>query len=153
LPNEYIEKNFENIIVVKTHNTNIDQLINKYNKKYKLVFICSENRETEYVIDEKYKLYNNVVIFDFNELNETSENKLNQIVDNIYKKVKNVLLDIELDTSKCIERIKLMNARYEEIKNKPYTYVDNFFEIHGSHRNENRMSQNNTDAQLQIPFS
>jgi len=90
-----------------------------------------------YLIDAKYKTYNNVVIFDFNELDD-KRNTLVQIVDNIYNKVKNVLFDIELDTTKCIERIKLMNNKYEEIKNKPFSYIDNFFELHGSHRNRNK---------------
>jgi len=64
------ETYFENIIVIKNHNTNIDDLIHKYNQKYKLVFICSERQEMGYVIDEKYKTYNNVVIFDFSELEQ-----------------------------------------------------------------------------------
>lgn len=133
--NSNFEKYFENIIVVKNHNTNIDNLINIYNKKYKLVFICSERKDKNYLINEKYKLYNNVVVFDFNELNETPNNTLINIIDNIYDKIKNILCDIELDKEKSIERINLMNLKYEEIKDKPFSYIDNFFEIHGSHRN------------------
>jgi len=126
---------FKNIIVVKNHNTNIDELIEKYTNHYKLVFICSERKDKNYFIDDKYKTYHNVLVFDFNELNETSDNTLIQIVDNIYIKVKNILPDIDLDTTKCIERIKLMNIRYDEIKHKSFDYIDDFFEIHGSHRN------------------
>ena len=129
------EEYFKNIIVVKNHNTNIDDLINKYNQKYKLVFICSERQEKNYLMDQKYKTYDNVVIFDFNELNETTNYTLIQIIDNIYNKVQKVLPDIELNTTKCIERINLMNIRYDEIKDKPFSYIDDFFEIHGSHRN------------------
>jgi hypothetical protein len=129
------ENDFKNIIAFKCHNTNIDELINKYNKKYKVVFICSERQQKNYLIDPKYKTYNNVVVFDFDELNETIDNTLIQIVNNIYNKIKNVLPNVTLDKTKCIERIKLMNIRYEEIKNKPFSYVDDFFEIHGSHRN------------------
>jgi hypothetical protein len=105
------ENYFENIIVVKNHNTNIDELINKYNEKFKLIFICSERQEMNYLIDEKYKNYDNVVVFEFNELNETNDNTLIQIVDNIYAKLKDVLSDVELYKTKCIERIKLMNIR------------------------------------------
>ena len=129
------QNRFENIIAVKHHDTNIDSLIDKYNKNYKVVFICSERKEKNYFIDEKYKTYDNVVVFDFDELNETHSNTITQIVDNIYNKVKIILPDIELDKTKCIERIQLMNSRYEEIKHKPFSYIDNFFEIHGSHRN------------------
>jgi hypothetical protein len=42
---------------------------------------------------------------------------------------------IVLDKSTCIQRINAMNVRYEEIKHKPFTYIDDFYEIHGSHRN------------------
>ena len=133
--NHNFGKYFENIIVVKCHNTNIDELINLYNKEYKLVFICSERKDYNYFIDEKYKTYDNVVVFDFNELNETNDNTLVKIVDNIYNKVKNVLSDIELDKTKCIERINLMNIRYEEIKNNSFKCVDDFFRLHGQHRN------------------
>ena len=129
------EKNFENIIIVKCHNTNIDELIEKYNK-YKVVFVCSERPQKNKLIDPKYKKYNNTIVFSYKELNETNNNSLVKIVDNIYKKVKKVLPeDIQLDKTKCIERINNMNIRYQKIKDKPFTYVDPFFEIHGSHRN------------------
>ena len=133
--NNNFEKYFKNIIAIKCHNTNIDELIKKYNATYKLVFICSERQDMNLLIDEKYKIYDNVVTFDFNELNETSNNALTTIVDNIYNKVQKILTDVDLDKTTCINRINLMNIRYEKIKNKPFTYIDNFFEIHGSHRN------------------
>jgi len=130
---------FENIIVIKNHDTNIDRLIKCYEKNFKLVFICSERQEMNYLIDEKYKKYDNVVVFDFNELNETPTNTLVNIVDNINNKVQCVLSDIKLDKTKCIERINLMNIKYEEIKTKPFNYVDKFFELHGSHRNRKKV--------------
>lgn len=129
------ETYFENTIVIKCHNTNIDALIKKYNNQYKLVFICSQRPSINKLIDQKYRTYKNVVIFNFIELNETTNNTLTQIVDNIYSKVKNVLPTVELDKGKCLERIHRMNIRYEEIKNHPFGFVDDFFELHGSHRN------------------
>ena len=135
--NNINESVFRNIIVLKTHNNNIDELINKYQNKYKLFFVCSERREKKYMMNDKYKAYNNVVMFDFFELNETIDNTLPQIVDNIYNKLKNVLVDVDLDKSKCIERLIMMNKKYEEIKHKKFSYIDNFFELHGSHRNRN----------------
>ena len=53
----------------------------------------------------------------------------------MYDKLTKVLVDVELDKTKCIERIKLMNNKYDEIKNESFDYVDLFFHIHGSHRN------------------
>ena len=106
----------EPIIAIKTHITNIDEIINKYknnkyNLKYKIVFICSEKQEIDKLMDPKYKLYNNVVIFDFNELNETPTNTLIQIVDTIYNKVSNVLPNIILNKITCMNRINLMKYK------------------------------------------
>ena len=134
VPNGILKNISENVVVIKTHETDIDKLINNYDHRYKLVFICSERNGMDRLIDLKYKSYNNVVVFEYDELNETSNLTLLQIVDNIYLKVKNLLPDIELDSTKCMERIQLMNKRYEEIKTKPFDYVDSFFQIHGSHR-------------------
>jgi hypothetical protein len=124
----------ENIIVMKSHN-DIDDLIKQYNNKYKLIFISSERKDMDISIDEKYKTYKNVILFDYNELNETTTNTLIKIVDNIYNKVKNVLFNIKLDKTKCIDRINLMNIKYEQIKHEPFTYIDELFALHGSHRN------------------
>jgi hypothetical protein len=129
------ETYFEDIIVIKSHELNIDNFIKKYSKTYRLFFICSERQKLNYRIDEKYKKYNNVIVFDFDELNETNEKSIVQIVDNIYFKMTNLIKDLELDKEKCIKRIELMNNRYKEIKEKPFTYIDDFFELHGSHRN------------------
>ena len=133
---EHFETYFKNIIVIKSHNTNIDAIIKKYNDQYKLVFICSQRPSLNKWIDPKYRTYKNVVIFNFTELNETTNNTLTQIVDNIYSKVKNVLPPpMELNKGKCVERINKMNLRYEEIKHCSFDFVDDFFELHGSHRN------------------
>ena len=34
-----------------------------------------------------------------------------------------------------IARIRDMNRRYEEIKSKPFLYLDEFYHLHGHHRN------------------
>ena len=136
------ESFFDNTIVVKDHNINIDELINKYKNKYELFFVCSERKEKDALIDQKYKSYNNVVVFDYNELNETEENTIPIIMQNIHDKINN-MLGVEVNVESGINRINLMNTRYEEIKDKPFSYIDPFFEIHGSHRN--RKVDNNTN--------
>ena len=129
------KKHFKDIIIVKSHNTNIDELICKYNDKYKIVFICSQRPNKKLFINKKYHKYNNVVVFNFNELNATKDNSIQKIINKIYTKVKSVLpVDVKIDKTKCIKRIKHMNERYIEIKSKPFSYIDKFFEIHGSHR-------------------
>jgi len=135
------EKYFDEIILVKCHNIDIDELILKYNNKYKLYFICSERSELNYMIDLKYKSYDNVIVFDFIELNETETYDVPKILVHIADKIKPILsiqLNIELNIENGINRIVKMNNLYEKIKNLPFNYIDNFFEIHGSHRNRKK---------------
>jgi hypothetical protein len=125
------------ITIIKTHQTELDDMIHRYSGKYKLFFICSE-RAGFSRFNDKYRLYKNVVIFDFKELNETPNNILFHIVDHIYNKIQPLLVGIELDRISCYERLDAMNIRYEEIKYLPFDYVDSFYNIHGNHRNRPR---------------
>lgn len=130
------------IFVIKSHTTNtIDDYITKYNNDYKLFFICSERAELNLLIDEKYKLYDNVIVFSFDELNESSTNTVPMIVENIYHKINNKL-NIELNIENGINRIIEMNKLYEEIKDKDFAYFDKFYHLHGSHRNRNKKVDN-----------
>lgn len=125
---------FKDIIVLKCHILNISNLIKKYSKKYDLYFVCSERAEKKYFINNKYKSYKRVMVFDFKELNESETNPVSKIVENIHDKI-NSVLNIELNIESGINRINEMNKRYEEIKSKPFSFIDDFYEIHGSHRN------------------
>jgi hypothetical protein len=125
---------FDTILAVKLHNTNIDRLLNFY-RHYRLLFVCSERKELNLLIDPKYKRYPNVVVFDFVELNATEATPLPAIVDTIYNKLAPLLPHIRLDKALCLQRLLAMNKRYEEIKHRPFSYIDPFFELHGSHRN------------------
>ena len=107
--------NFDDIILFKIHNLNIDTIIQKYQHNYDLFFICSERKEKGYLIDEKYKKYKNVVVFEYNELNETKENTIPNIIKNMYNKLINVL-GIFLIEEYAVQRIINMNAIYEKLK-------------------------------------
>jgi hypothetical protein len=125
---------FDDLIAVKSHNINIDELIERYQDIHKLYFICSERPEKNYYMDPKYKSYENVRIFSFNELNESETNSVRNIVENIHNKIKD-MLNIEMNIETGIKRIEDMNKVYQEIKDKPFNYTDDFYELHGSHRN------------------
>jgi hypothetical protein len=138
-----------NIALIKSHNIKIDDFIKKYQNNYNLLFVCTERKEKNLYIDEKYKSYKNVLVFDFVELNETDEYTIPMIIDTIYDKwqpflLENGCVDIKLNKETAIERIINMNKFYEEIKDKPFTFFDAFFGIHGSHRNRDN-SKNNSD--------
>lgn len=75
-----------------------------------------------------------MVIFDYNQLNETDEYSLEDIVDTIYQHVSSLLVSVKLDKSLCYRRLVAMNRRYAQIQDKGFDYVDPFFNIHGSHR-------------------
>ena len=130
---------FDDISIFKCHDTNIDNLIKKYKNIYdELYFVCSQRIEYNLYIDAKYASYSNVIIFDYVELNETNENTIPNIIDNIYNKLQNLLSKhafITLNKQTAIERILNMNKKCNEIKNKSFNYIDLFFHIHGSHRN------------------
>jgi len=127
------EDYFDDIIIVKCHDIDIDNLTLEYNN-YNLFFICSERKQLNLTINDKYKLYNNVVVFDFDELNKSTTNTLPNIIQHVHNKINN-MLNIELNVEGGISRIMDMNKRYEEIKELSFDYIDDFFEIHGSHRN------------------
>ena len=50
---------------------------------------------------------------------------------------KEVLPETDLDVQKLniIDRITKMNKLIKDIENRPFAYFDNFFSVHGGHRN------------------
>jgi len=129
------EEHFKNVILVKTH-ISISAFRTKYTGKYNLLFICSQRKELNKFIKDRRS---DVVVFDYDELNETPTNPVSSIIDNIYNKVRDKIpTDIQLDKRLAIERVDAMNARYNEMKDLPFTYHDPFFHIHGSHRDRQR---------------
>ncbi len=129
--NNHIHNN--NVNIFKLHEPNIDEFIEMFSDKYNLYFVCSERGDK--VIDKKYHDYKNVLIFNYDELLETETYSVEDIVGNAYDKLCSFLpSDIVLNKEDAIDRIQQMNLVYEEIKDKPFSYIDHFFELHGSHR-------------------
>ena len=78
----------------------------------------------------------NVLLFDYNEILETDSYTTDQIIENTYNKLRAFLPEtISLDKETCITRIENMNETYKEIENKDFSHVDDFFQLHGKHRN------------------
>jgi hypothetical protein len=143
-PDEPIHFNDDKYLIMKTHNVNIDKLMKK-NSDYVCYFVVSERNDSKEksMINQKYKDYDNVLIINYNEIKDTTNDKLlNNITDNLFNKFKQFLpintFNIEEQIKKNMnDRIKNMNKRYEEIKNKPFSYHDNFYHIHGHHKKRN----------------
>jgi len=131
----------ENIQIIKTHFQDIDKLIaicnkNNTNNTYNIYFICSERPQINRYIDAKYKLYSNVIVFSYDEINETPINNVYIIVENIYKRINSIFkLLIPLNIEGGVNRLNAMNKKYEEIKDKLFNETDPFYLIHGSHKN------------------
>jgi hypothetical protein len=143
LPNEPVKFNDFSGLITKTHDTKISHLEKNYSK-YKLFFVTSERYDykVKKKINHIYKNKKNVLIINYNEINETDNNSLDNIIEKIFHKFKN-FLPKELIPNKEDKHIKNnmkkrivdMNNLYKKIKNKPFSYYDNFYHIHGSHRN------------------
>jgi len=131
---------FNGVQVLKSHDIDLDRLTEAFGKDHRIYFVCSERNAFGIHIDEKYKSRKNVCCFDFDELNETDQNPLNTIVQTICDRVSNMMRTAddsclgELSVNGGVERLTAMNQKYEEIKHLPFTHIDPFYEIHGSHR-------------------
>jgi len=127
--------------ITKTHKLNLDSIINNL-KDNEIYFVMSErnDKKVKKLINQKYRNYKNVLIFNFFELLETENNTISQICINAEKKLRKFLPTTALkyakgDLQTMKNRIIAMNATYEKIKNEPFSYVNKFYHIHGSHRN------------------
>lgn len=124
-------------IVTKTHNIDLKYWKEKYSK-FDLYFFGS-HRKDHRMISDKYTCWENVVIFDYEELLETNNYSVLDICDNIYKKVSNLIKGIHISSVEDMaNRINNMNEVYKKIKEKPFSYYDKYYHIHGSHRNRGK---------------
>lgn len=127
-----------NVYVLKSHELNFDSIMNTFSDNYNVYFVCSERGDL--VIDAKYKQMNNVLTFDYDtELLETYENPLENIINNAYSKLKTFFPDnVILSKDGALTRIRNMNEFYETMKTKPFSLIDDFYELHGSHRSRDK---------------
>ena len=116
-------------MIVKTHDVNLDTISARFGPKFNLYFVCSERGQARF--EEKYRHRPNVAIFDYDQLTVDPLTVVNTVADQLDKILPP---SIEFSRLNALRRIQDMNERYEEIKNLPFSYVDPFFNLHGSHR-------------------
>ena len=128
-----------NNIIIKTHDVMIDEWIKIFSDKYDLYFIISDRDDYDW--NEHKKNKKNLFI-NYQEILESKVNPLPKISLNIFNKVNNFLPKEfmiynrrNISIQNGINRINNMNKRYLEIKNKPFEFVDKYYQLHGSHRN------------------
>ena len=137
--NYYTENIVHDNIVIKTHDKSIIDWNNKFSDKYDLYYIISDRHDydwSEYYNQEKFLFIN------YEELLEKPNNSIEKISENVFKKIDNFLPQEfmiynrkHISIQNGINRINNMNKRYAEIKDKPFEFVDKYYQIHGSHRN------------------
>ena len=77
----------------------------------------------------------NTLVFQYEELLETEEHTLEDIVDNIFNKLKVFLLNTYiLDWEACLNRLIGLNKKVEEFKDEHFLLWEKFYHVHGSHR-------------------
>jgi hypothetical protein len=124
-------------LIVKSHYLGIRRWIHSYNQ-FDMFFVLSER-------DQKYPLHfynmNKILIIDYNTLLESDSNPVETIVENVYNKIREFLppkffgpYSENIMKKNAIRRVKTMNALYENIKNKGFSYFDSFYLLHGNHR-------------------
>ena len=120
--------------IYKSHCLNIEGFMQQHQEKYNVFFVCTERDDK--TISEKYKKMHNVLIFDYNEILETESYTTEQIIENTYNKLRGFLpISVSLDKETCKTRIEKMNETYKEIENKDFSHLNEFFQLHGKHRN------------------
>lgn len=118
--------------VFKTHETNLAQL--DFRPDFQTYFVCSERAAA----GNKFTDRNlpNAVIFDHEYLSAASTSRL---CSDLHDIVGYMIPGLLISAEGCVDRVEAMNARYKEIERRPFSYVDPFFNLHGSHRSRAKL--------------
>ena len=138
----YKEELVHNNIVIKTHDKLIEEWNKKYENIYDLYYIISDRHDYDW---DTYRNNKKFLFITYEELLENDKNPIEQISINVFNKVNNFLPKEymiynrkNISIQNGINRINNMNKRYAEIKDKPFEFVDKYYQIHGSHRNRKK---------------
>ena len=133
----------EKFLITKTHGINVTHFENKY-PQYKLFFIMSERNDSKIKaeINNEYKKKSNVLVINYNNLLETNNNSIKNIIDYTFNEFNNFIpkelkpnKDDDLIKDDMTKRFKKVNETVELMKDEPFRKWDKFTGIHGHHRN------------------
>ena len=134
------ERLIDQFMITKTHQLNLDRWEEKY-PHYDLYFVMSERNDDKMsrTICEKDKQKINVLVVDYQELLVTPvENMIDNMYEKFHKFFPKEIIPLGNKTQikqAMIERFNGMNQCVEQMKNKPWNICDDFYGIHGGHRN------------------
>lgn len=138
-----IKNHFGDVIILKTHigTTSIKKAIRKWKRflfGYQCFFICSERKDIDSLLDIDE---DKALVFPYEVLLETPFNSLKNIVDNLHAEISKFLPNyIKLNKDSCYKRLVEMNTMVSTMKNAHISEIDEFYGIHGSHRNRGSLN-------------
>jgi len=132
-----IQGNFDwkpnkNINVIKTHRTNFRKWVKNTPLKFFTYVITSDRDGYKQILPNKKR--KRLVRIPYNVLVTGDEQNIARNVYNILRKKILNLPDEETAVKNSGERLKNMNERYLQIKDKNFHFIDPKYQIHGSHR-------------------
>lgn len=138
-----LENLYSKSLILKSHNL---KLLSEECLPSDVFIIIAERPEINKVFPEKFnksKLSKNVLPLDYktdllykSDYGDGNSKDLIDVIKNIAKKIESKF-DILISGDQingALERILKMNKRYEEIKSLPFSKYDEFYHLHGSHR-------------------
>ena len=137
-------------LIVKTHNMNFRRW-ERSNWRKDVYSVVSERRPDR-LLDRTDSVHHKVLIVDFDTLNETPDHSLQDIAADFVTRLRAFLparafpdLDDAALTARAVSRIKAMNEVYARISDQPFSVVDPFYHIHGSHRGRTEREKDATN--------
>ena len=134
------------VTVFKTHETNLADLNFLLSKKYDTFFICSERSPNHFT--EDLKAQPNIAVLDYEDLNNVP---IHEVCWRLHAVISDMILHLQLSIPNCIARIEAMNRHYAEIANLPFSYVDPFYQLHGSHRSRTNLRGKKLSFRSKLP--
>ena len=128
---------YQRVALVKSHECNLDVWNNRLKNKYDLYFITSIRNEHGKIDDKYIKPENKILWIDYKDLLEREDYSVEEIVKCVYHKLYDFLpenIAMLMNIQAAVDRVNKMNARYEQIKDRPFKFYDRFYHIHGHHR-------------------
>ena len=137
------ERLIDKFMITKTHKLDIDEWMEKY-PHYDMYFVMTERSDEKMnrlICDKDKKRYNALVI-NYNDILVTEKNPLDNIIENMYSLFMNFFpKEIIPNNNKyqikrdMLIRFNAMNSCVEKLKDEPFHVHEDFYGVHGGHRN------------------
>lgn len=137
------ERLIDDFMITKTHRLNIEEWMTKY-PQYDMYFVMTERDDEKMtrVICDADKERKNVLVVNYDDINETTALCMDTIVDDMYDRFSKFFPEEIRPSGKKRKitdnmntRVYHMNKMVEQIKDMPFHICDEYYGVHGGHRN------------------